>query len=240
MNPIFLNPEERIMNQRTLKAAFLNTIPIMTGYLFLGIGFGIILQQSGFGLIWSIAMSTFIYAGSMQFVGVGLLTGGAGFAATALTTLMVNARHLFYGISMVDAYKDAGKKKPYLIFALSDATYSLVSNPLLPEGVNRIPYCFLVSLFDQCYWILGSVLGSLLGNLPVDFTGIDFALTALFLTIFVEQWLSTKNHFPALVGVGTAVLCLVIFGANQFLIPTMILIAAILVIARKDGTEATA
>ena len=184
------------MNQRTLKAAFLNTIPVMTGYLFLGIGFGIILQQSGFGLIWSIAMSTFIY-------------------------------------------KDAGTKKPYLIFALSDETYSLVSNPLLPEGVNRIPYCFLVSLFDQCYWILGSALGSLLGNLPVDFTGIDFALTALFLTIFVEQWLSTKNHFPALVGVGAAVLCLVIFGANQFLIPTMILIAAILVIARKDGTEAT-
>lgn len=228
------------MNQKTLKAAFLNTVPVMTGYLFLGTGFGILLQQAGYGLVWSIAMSTFIYAGSMQFVGVSLLTSGAGIVATALTTLMVNARHLFYGISMVDAYKQAGKKKPYLIFALSDETYSLVSNPVLPEGVSRVPYCFLVSLFDQCYWILGSILGSLLGNLPIDFTGIDFALTALFLTIFVEQWLSTKNHFPALVGVGSAVLCLVVFGADNFLIPTMILIAAILIMARKSGKEAQA
>ena len=226
------------MNQRTLKAAFLNTIPVMTGYLFLGIGFGIILQQSGYGLIWSIAMSTFIYAGSMQFVGVGLLTSGAGFAATALTTLMVNARHLFYGISMVDAYKDAGKMKPYLIFALSDETYSLVSNPVLPEGVSRVPYCFLVSLFDQLYWIAGSALGTLLGTLPLDFTGIDFALTALFVTIFVEQWLSTKNHLPALIGLVSAVVCLVLFGADNFLIPTMLLIAAILVMTRKSGKEA--
>ena len=223
------------MNERTCKAAFLNTLPVMAGYLFLGTGFGIILQQNGYGLIWSIAMSTFIYAGSMQFVGVGLLSGGAGFAATALTTLMVNARHLFYGISMVDTYKNAGKKKPYLIFALSDETYSLVSNPVLPEGVSRIPYCFLVSLFDQCYWVLGSAVGSLLGNLPLDFTGIDFALTALFVTIFVEQWLSTKNHLPALVGVASAVACLLIFGADNFLIPTMILIAAILIMTRKAG-----
>ena len=223
------------MNERTFKAAFLNTVPVMTGYLFLGAGFGIILQQNGYGLPWAIAMSIFIYAGSMQFVGVGLLSGGAGFAATALTTLMVNARHLFYGISMVDTYKNAGKKKPYLIFALSDETYSLVSNPVLPEGVSRIPYCFLVSLFDQCYWVLGSAVGSLLGNLPLDFTGIDFALTALFVTIFVEQWLSTKNHLPALVGVVSAVACLLIFGADNFLIPTMILIAAILVMTRKAG-----
>lgn len=223
------------MNERTFKAAFLNTVPVMTGYLFLGAGFGIILQQNGYGLPWAIAMSIFIYAGSMQFVGVGLLSGGAGFAATALTTLMVNARHLFYGISMVDTYKNAGKKKPYLIFALSDETYSLVSNPVLPEGVSRIPYCFLVSLFDQCYWVLGSAVGSLLGNLPLDFTGIDFALTALFVTIFVEQWLSTKNHLPALVGVASAVACLLIFGADNFLIPTMILIAAILIMTRKAG-----
>ena len=210
----------------------------MTGYLFLGAGFGIILQQNGYGLPWAIAMGVFIYAGSMQYVGVELLAGGAGLAATALTTLMVNARHLFYGLSMVDAYKQAGKKKPYLIFALTDETYSLVSRPVLPDGVNRIGYYFLVSLFDQCYLVLGSAVGSLLGNLPLDFTGIDFALTALFVTIFVEQWLSTKNHLPALVGVVSAVACLLIFGADNFLIPTMILIAAILVITRKAGEGA--
>ena len=226
------------MDRRTLKLSFLNTIPVMTGYLFLGIGFGIILQQNGYGLIWSIAMSTFIYAGSMQYVGVGLLAGGAGIAATALTTLMVNARHLFYGISIVDAYKQAGKKKPYLIFALSDETYSLVTRPVLPDGVDRIGYCFLVTLFDQLYWILGSALGTLLGNLPIDFTGIDFALTALFVTIFVEQWLSIQNHIPALVGVVSAVACLLVFGADSFLIPTMILIAAILILMRQDTKEA--
>ena len=223
-----------------VKAAFPHTIPIMTGYLAVGMAYGVLMASKGYGFLWAGFVSAFAFCGSMQYVAITLLTTAFDPLQAFVLSLMVNARHLFYGISMVDAYKDAGTKKPYLIFALSDETYSLVSNPVLPEGVNRIPYCFLVSLFDQCYWILGSVLGSLLGNLPVDFTGIDFALTALFLTIFVEQWLSTKNHFPALVGVGAAVLCLVIFGANQFLIPTMILIAAILVIARKDGTEATA
>lgn len=226
------------MNKRTIKTAFLNTIPVMTGYVFLGTGFGIVLQQSGYGLPWAVAMSAFIYAGSMQYVGIELLTSGAGLLTAALTTLMVNARHLFYGLSMVDAYKQAGKKKPYLIFALTDETYSLVSNPTVPEGTDRIGYCFLVSLFDQFYWVFGSALGSLLGNLPVDFTGIDFALTALFVTIFVEQWLSTKNHLPALVGVCSAVGCLLLFGADNFLIPTMLLIAAILILTKNTQKEA--
>ena len=220
----------------TGKIAFLHTIPVMTGYLFLGFGFGIILQQNGYGILWALAMSLFIYAGSMQYVGVGLLTGGASLLTAALTTLMVNARHLFYGISMIDAYKGTGKKKPYLIFALTDETYSLVSQPL-PEGTDGTWYCFLVSLFDQCYWVVGSALGALAGKLPLDFTGIDFALTALFITIFVEQWLSTKNHLPALVGVVSALFCLVLFGSDGFLIPTMVLIAAILVMLRKTGKE---
>lgn len=224
------------MKRHTLKTAFLDTLPVMTGYLFLGFGFGIILQQNGYGVLWALAMSLIIYAGSMQYVGVGLLTGGASLAAAALTTLMVNARHLFYGISMIDTYKGTGKRKPYLIFALTDETYSLVSRKL-PEGVEKTAYCFLVSLFDQCYWVAGSAVGALAGKLPLDFTGIDFALTALFVTIFVEQWLSTKNHLPALVGVGSAVLCLVIFGAENFLIPTMILIAAILMMLQKTGKE---
>ncbi len=225
------------MTKHTVKTAFLDTIPVMTGYLFLGFGFGIIMQQNGYGVLWALAMSLFIYAGSMQYVGVGLLTGGASLAAAALTTLMVNARHLFYGISMIDAYKGAGKKKPYLIFALTDETYSLVSRKL-PDGAERITYCFWVSLFDQCYWVVGSALGGLAGQLPLDFTGIDFALTALFVTIFVEQWLSTKNHLPALVGVGSAAACLILFGADSFLIPAMILIAAILMMLRKTGKEA--
>lgn len=225
------------MKKQTIKKAFWDTLPVMTGYLFLGVGFGIILQQNGYGPLWALAMSLFIYAGSMQYVGIGLLTGGASLLTAALTTLMVNSRHLFYGLSMIEPYKGAGRRKPYLIFALTDETYSLVSRKL-PEDVERISYCFFVSLFDQCYWVLGSILGSLAGNLPVDFTGIDFALTALFVTIFVEQWLSSKNHLPALVGVICAAVCLVLFGADNFLIPTMILIAAILVMLQKVKKEA--
>lgn len=225
------------MDKKTAKTAFLDTIPVMTGYLFLGIGFGIIMQQNGFGLGWAAAMSLFIYAGSMQYVGVGLLTGGSGLVTAALATLLVNARHLFYGISMINAYKGTGKKKPYLIFALTDETYSLVSREQLPQGVERNAYFFLVSLFDQCYWVAGTVLGSLAGSLiPMNFEGIDFALTALFVTIFVEQWLSSKDHFPAIVGVVSAVVCLLLFGPDTFLIPTMVLITAIFVIAhRKQG-----
>ena len=226
------------MVKQTAKTAFLHTIPVMTGYLFLGFGFGIILQQNGYGVLWALAMSLFIYAGSMQYVGVSLLTGGVCLLTAAVTTLMVNARHLFYGISMVDAYKGTGKRKPYLIFALTDETFSLVSQGA-PEKTDRNCYFFLVSLFNQCYWVIGSALGSLAGKLPVDFTGIDFALTALFITIFVEQWLTTKNHFPALVGVISAALCLILFGADRFLIPTMAVIAAILILYRKTGKEET-
>ena len=227
------------MKKNLLRAAFLDTAPVMTGYVFLGFGFGIVMHQSGYGGLWPIAMSLFIYAGSMQYMAVGLLTGGASLLTTALTTLVVNARHLFYGISMVDAYKGAGRKKPYLIFALTDETYSLVSRENLPEGVPFLPYCLLVSFFDQCWWVAGTALGALAGDLlPLNFEGIEFVLTALFVTIFVEQWLSAKNHFPALTGLAATAVCLLIFGRDVFLIPSMCLIAAILIMARKSGKEA--
>ena len=219
------------MNKQTMRAAFLDTIPVMTGYIFLGFGFGILMHQSGYGFLWAGAMSLFIYAGSMQYMAVSLLTGGAGLLTTALTTLVVNARHLFYGISMVDAYKGVGKKKPYLIFALTDETYSLVS---AGKGSDH-RYCFFVSLFDHIWWVSGTVLGSLAGSLlPLNFQGIEFVLTALFVTIFAEQWLSTKKHFPAIVGVASTTVSLLIFGKDVFLIPSMILIAAILVMAKKS------
>ena len=219
------------MQKSTLRTAFLDTVPVMTGYVFLGFGFGIVMHQSGYGPLWSIAMSLLIYAGSMQYVAVGLLTGGAGFLTTALTTVVVNARHLFYGISMVEGYKGAGKKKPYMIFALTDETYSLVSQKQLPEDMDRHRYCFLVSLFDHCYWVGGTTLGALAGNLlPIDFKGIEFVLTALFVTIFVEQWLSVKNHLPAMAGVAATAVCLLIFGKDVFLIPSMALIAGILIL----------
>lgn len=210
----------------------------MTGYVFLGFGFGILMQQNGFGVLWAGAMSLLIYAGSMQYVAIPLLVSGASLLTAALTAFVVNARHLFYGISMVDTYKGIGKKKPYLIFGLTDETYSLVSQLQLPEGVSRNGYCFWVTLLDHIYWVSGTILGSLTGTLlPINYEGVDFALTALFVTIFVEQWLSTKNHGPAIIGAAATVSCLIFFGADVFLIPSMIMIAACLAIMRKTGKE---
>lgn len=222
--------------KRTLKAALIATLPVMTGYLVLGFGFGIILKSAGYGILLTFAMSLLIYAGSMQYVAVGLLSGGASLITAAMTTLMVNARHLFYGISMLGRYKGTGKRKPYLIFALTDETYSLVCSddlPVPPE--QRTNYYFLVSLFNHIYWIVGSVAGAVVGTLvKFNSEGIDFALTALFLTIFLEQWLTSKRHIPAIIGVAVSAACLLIFGSESFLIPAMLIIALLLCLYKED------
>ena len=223
------------MRQNIIKQAFIKSLPVMAGYVVLGIGFGILLRGAGYGVLWAFAMSAFIYAGSMQYVGVSLLTGGASILTTALTTFMVNARHLFYSISMVDRYKDAGKYKPYMIFALTDETYSLLSDGEDPFGDEEAlnMYRFWVSLFDQSYWVTGCVLGSLLGAvIPFSTKGIEFSMTALFIASFTEQWLTTRDHLPALTGLLSTLACLVIFGAERFLIPAMLLITLILTVVR--------
>ncbi len=206
----------------------------MAGYVVLGIGFGILMRNAGYGVAWAAAMSLLIYAGSLQYVGVGLLSGGASVLATAVTSLMVNARHLFYSISMIGMYRNAGKRKPYMIFALTDETYSLLCDGTVPEGADPNRYRFLVSLFNQCYWIAGSVIGNLLGAvLPFPTTGIEFSMTALFVASFTEQWLKTKDHVPALTGLLSTLLCLVVFGKENFLIPAMLLITLVLTLLRS-------
>ena len=227
------------MNLRTVKEAFIKSLPVLAGYVILGIGFGILLRSAGYGLVWAAAMSLFIYAGSMQYVGISLITGGAGILNAALTTVMVNARHLFYSISMIEPYKDAGPYKPYLVFALTDETYSLLCNGAAPEGTDRNLYRFLVSLFNHSYWVAGSVIGSLLGAvLPFSSAGIEFSMTALFVASFTEQWLSTKDHLPALTGLLGTALSLVLFGREHFLIPAMVLITWILTLLRKKEEAA--
>ena len=222
------------MNLKTIRQAFYKSVPVMAGYVVLGTGFGILMRNAGYGVLWTAAMSAFIYAGSMQYVGVSLLTGGASVLTTALTTIMVNARHLFYSISMIDTYKDAGQFKPYLIFALTDETYSLLCDGTTPDGTEPNLYRFFVSLLNQCYWVSGSVLGSLLGTvLPFPTTGIEFSMTALFVAAFTEQWLTTKDHVPALTGLLSTLLCLLVFGRDRFLIPAMLLITLILTILRR-------
>lgn len=224
---------------KTIKKALVSTVPVLSGYMVLGIGFGIILKSKGFGVLWALAMSGCIYAGSLQYVGINLMAGGASLIAVALTSLMVNARHLFYGISMIDKYQGAGSRKPYMIFALTDETYSLVCDGkggMSEEEYHR--YCFFVSLFDHIYWVSGSVIGSLLGDIiPFDTTGIDFALTALFITVFVQQWLTGKDHRPAIIGVVCSVVCVAIFGPADFLIPAMVLITSALCLIRGKGAE---
>ena len=221
------------MKKKAFRRVFLDTVPVLTGYLILGIGFGILLGEKGYGIGWSVAMAVFMYAGSAQYLAVSLLASQASLLSTAATILLVNARHLFYGISLVDAYKDAGKKKPYMIFALTD---SLVTQNQPPEGMSRFSYCFWVSLLDHIYWICGCVLGSVMGAaLPVSLVGVEFVLTALFVTLFVEQWLTHKDHRPAIIGVMSTALCLLIFGKDIFLIPSMVLIAMLLTVSRKTA-----
>ena len=223
--------------KKIVKQSFIDTVPVLTGYLVLGFGFGIILKANGYGTFLAFVMSLMIYAGSMQYITIGLLSGGASLVTAALTTLMVNARHLFYGISMLERYRDMGKIKPYLIFALTDETYSLVCNDnlKLSAGEQR-GYDFFVSLFNHLYWIVGSVLGAVIGSVvKFNSEGIDFALTALFLTVFIEQWMTTKNHAPAVIGVVVSVACLVLFGSEGFLIPTMLVISLLLCLYREEG-----
>lgn len=225
--------------RKTFREAFSASIPVMAGYVVLGMGFGVLLSTKGYGPLWALAMSGFIYAGSMQYLAIDLITGGASLITTALTTLMVNARHLFYGISMVEGYRGMGKGKPYAIFALTDETYSLVCQDGRDSKEEFHRYAFQVSVFNQIWWVSGSMIGSLLGEIiPFDVTGIDFALTALFLTVFIEQWLSTKDHASAVIGVAASILCLLIFGADGFLIPAMIAILASLTILRRVRKEA--
>lgn len=228
-----------------LKKSFLASVPVMAGYVVLGIGFGMLLYEHGYGPVWAFFMSVFIYAGSMQYVTIDLMSTGVGLITAFLTTIAVNARHIFYGLSMLDRYRNV-KHKPLLIWTLTDETYSLVCgrepehrlgvDGNTEEGQKAIGrFCLLVSLFDYSYWLIGSMIGSFLGLLlPINTKGIDFSLTALFITVFVEQWLTTKNHLSALVGVACSVVCLLIFGSESFLIPTMVLIMVSLFLLRKQ------
>lgn len=218
-----------------LRRALRASLPVMAGYLVLGAGFGMIMQSKGLGLLCALSMSVFIYAGSMQYVAIGLITGGASYLTVALTTLLVNARHLFYGISVVDKYRGAGAYKPYLAFSLTDETYSLIvgAGEDIPES-DRPRYYFAVSALDQLYWVVGSAVGSLIGSLiPFSTDGMDFALTALFVTIFVDQWRRNRDKLPAVLGVLLSLVCLLIFGSDYFLIPSMIAISAALILIRR-------
>jgi 4-azaleucine resistance transporter AzlC len=226
---------EQANTHQTLRAAFRASVPIMAGYVILGMAFGILLANKGYSFLWALLMSTTIYAGSMQFVAVDLLSSGASLVSAAIMTLLVNARHIIYGISMLSRYANKGKEKAVFNFFLTDETYALLCEPV-PQGLDSRKYDFYISALDQLYWVTGSVLGSLLGSaLPFDTAGIDFAMTALFVVIFTEQFLDHRNRIPGFIGIVVTTVCLLIFGTSSFLIPSMILIVLLLSVRGYRG-----
>ncbi len=220
-----------------MKAAFIASVPVMMGYIVLGMAFGMLLESKGYGIIYALLMSVFIYAGSMQFVTINLLTASASLMSAAIMTLLINARHMVYGLSMIKKFEGMGNLKPYVIFSLTDETYSLLVGKV-PENVDEKYYLFFVSLFDQCYWIIGSALGSLIGSmLSINTTGLDFAMTALFVVIVVEQFMASDKHFYTYLGFVISLVCLLLFGSDAFIIPSMLAILTSLLIIYKKGDQ---
>ena len=219
--------------RQTARFAFRQSLGVLFGYVFLGTAFGILLRQAGFGALWSLAFSGLVYAGSLQFVLAGFLAAPTALPTVALMSLFINARHLFYGLSFIERFRSMGKKRPYMIFSLTDETYSVLCGmDEVPAGVDKNGAMFLVALLDQLYWVAGSLLGIFAGGLPLDFTGIDFSMTALFLVIFLEQWRGAKSHLPALLGLGCASVFLLVLGADNFLLPALCTTVAVLLLAR--------
>ena len=230
------------MDRKSLAAAFPVTVPVLMGYLAIGIAFGFMLQAIGYNFIWAFFMSLTIYAGSGQYLGVSLLSSAAALSTVAVMTLLINFRHLVYGLSMLEKFRGMGLRKFYMIFSLTDETYALLSSVRPPVGVDPRNFYFSIALLDQSYWILGSVIGAVAGALlPIDTTGIDFAMTALFVVIAVDQWRAYKRHLPALLGAGATLLSLFLVGAEKMLLPALgVIVLALLLLRRRLDERGTA
>ncbi len=235
--------KEKSAIRRALSAAFPYTIPIFAGFWFLGMTYGVYMNVSGFSFWYPALMSLTIFAGSMEFVTVELLLGAFDPLRAFLMTLMINARHLFYGVSMLDKYKNTGLKKFYLIFGMCDESFSVNCAADIPPDVDRGWFMFFVTLLDHFYWFSGAALGGLFGSfLRFNTEGLSFAMTAMFVVIFLERWLKEKDHVPALLGLGLSLLCRVLFGAESFILPAMLALLCALTLGRgaleRDGDAA--
>ena len=221
-----------------LAAAFPLTLPILTGFLFLGATYGIYMNVSGFSFLYPMAMSLVIFAGSVEFVTVSFLLGAFDPLSAFVMALMLNARHIFYGISMLDKFRGTGLKKFYLIFGMCDESFSINCTATPPYGVDRGLFMLFVTLLNHIYWVIGATLGGIFGSfISFDTTGLDFVMTAMFVVIFLEQWKKDKNHLPALLGIGLSALCLYIFGSDNFVIPSMLLLLTALTLLRGHMIE---
>ena len=221
------------ITKREVAAALRTSLPIMVTFIVLGIGYGILMQKHGYGPLWSLLSGIIIFSGTAQFVSVSLLDSGSVIMA-AVTALMVSARHIFFSISMIGRYRREGRRKWYLFYALCDETYAMLSRDDGPEDVDLSAYRLLVTLFDQSSWVFGSFLGGWLGSLlNFNSTGIDFSMTALFTTVFIQQWIDSKCHIPAILGLAATLICRILFGRDLFLIPAMIIIIIVLTVMRS-------
>ena len=218
----------------SVAAAFPRTVPVLTGFLVLGIAYGMLMQSKGYGAPWALLMSGVAYCGSMQFAAISLLTSAFDPLGAFVMSLLVNARHLFYGVSLLEKYRGIGSAKPVLIYLLCDETFSIISSVEPPEGVRPGNFYLAISVLDYLYWVGGTLLGSLAGQfIRFDTTGLDFALTGLFVVLFIEQVSNPKNRASGVVGLGCSVAALALFGADRLVIPAMILVLAALLIGRK-------
>ena len=227
--------------KEAMKRAFPYTIPVLTGYLFIGLAFGVMFADKGYNVLWAILMSVLVYAGSGQYLAVNFFVPGFSILQAVFLTLMVNIRHVFYGLSLVERYNRFSSKRWYLIFGMTDETYSLICTTKVPEDVDEEKFLLSITLLNQLYWILGSIIGAVIaGTLPFNSEGIEFAMTALFIVMFVELWCHRNNRLPELIGVTVSLVCLLVFGADNFVLPTMLLIIAVIMLGKKriEGQEA--
>lgn len=234
---IFLeNNEKRI--QKAFKFAFPKTLPIFAGFWFLGMSYGILMRVKGFSFVYPLLMSMTIFGGSLEFIAVSMLLSTFAPLQTFLVALVIQLRHLFYGVSMLEKYKGTGWKKPYLIFGMCDESFSINYSTEIPEDIDKGWFYFFVTLINQIYWVTGATIGGLLGNLITFNTeGLSFVMTAMFVVIFIDRWLKEKQHISSVIGLGVSLLCLVIFGNDSFMIPTMICIVVMLTLFRKPIEE---
>ena len=222
-----------------LFAAFPFTLPILAGFLFLGMSYGTLMASRGFSFLYPCLMALTIFGGSLEFVAASMLLGSFAPLQTFIAALIIQARHLFYGISMLEKYKGTGLKKIYLIFGMCDESFSINYSSEIPKKVDRGWFMFFVTLLNQSYWVLGATIGGLIGSfVTFELKGLDFVMTALFVVIFLEQWLKEKKHYTALIGLFSSVLCLILFGVEDFLIPTMICIVGLLTVFKKPIEKA--
>ena len=222
------------MRRNALKAAFPCTIPIMTGFIFLGAAYGIYMNASGFSFVYPLFMSMLIYGGSLEFVAVEMLLSPFAPLQLFIMALLIQARHLFYGLSMLDKFRGTGWKKFYLIYGMCDETFSVNYTADIPEDVDKGWFMFFVTLLNQFYWVASATAGGIIGSLlKINTDGIGFVMTAMFVVIFMDQWLKEDNHISSLIGLGVSLICLLIFGADSFMIPTMITIIVLLTVFRR-------